>query len=65
MFFYLGCLIWPEWEKSLASQRLEVCVCVEGGYLRRSIPAQRRRIMGVGELEGVSEWDVESKTNKN
>jgi hypothetical protein len=25
MFFYLGCLIWPQWErKCLASQRLEV-----------------------------------------
>ena len=61
MLFYLGCLVWPQWErKCLALQRLEVPGW--GEIPRGASPTPRRRggelgkgLCEEGDWEGVSE----------
>jgi hypothetical protein len=52
--FYLGCLVWPQWErKALASQRLEVR---RQRHYHGRTPTQKRRegTIGEGLWEGVT-----------
>jgi hypothetical protein len=56
-FFYLGCLVWPQWErKHLAKQRLEVPVY----RIPRKAPTcskDRGRERGEGLCAWWGEWD--------
>ena len=63
MFFYLGSLVWPQWErKHLVSQRLEVSESgdtqEEGCLLRERGRKDEGRIVEEGDAVRGSEWGV-------